>query len=97
MTNAAIAGSKDELRGLKENVVIGHLIPAGTGMKKYRQIHLDDEKLLELQKSVYKARKEMKAEEIDDDEFDVEQIADMKTVGDAADIDGVDVDDSLDE
>ena len=97
LTNAAIAGSKDELRGLKENVVIGHLIPAGTGMKKYRQIHLDDEKLLELQKSVDKARKEMKAEEIDDDEFDVEQIADMKTVGDAADIDGVDVDDSLDE
>ena len=97
LTNAAIAGSKDELRGLKENVVIGHLIPAGTGMKKYRQIHLDDEKLLELQKSVDKARKEMKAEEIDDDGFDVEQIADMKTVGDAADIDGVDVDDSLDE
>ena len=68
MTNAAIAGSKDELRGLKENVVIGHLIPAGTGMKKYRQIHLDDEKLLELQKSVDKAKKNLKAEEIDDDD-----------------------------
>ncbi len=36
LTNAAIAGSVDHLRGLKENVIIGHLIPAGTGMKQYR-------------------------------------------------------------
>jgi DNA-directed RNA polymerase subunit beta' len=43
LTNAAIAGSVDYLRGLKENVIIGHLIPAGTGMRKYRQIKLFDE------------------------------------------------------
>ena len=97
LTNAAIAGSKDELRGLKENVVIGHLIPAGTGMKKYRQIHLDDEKLLELQKSVDKAKKEIKVEEIDDDDVDIENIANMKVVGDAADIDGVDVGEDYDD
>ena len=40
LTNAAIAGQVDHLRGLKENVVIGHIIPAGTGMKKYRDIKL---------------------------------------------------------
>ncbi|MCK5199527.1 MAG: DNA-directed RNA polymerase subunit beta', partial [Spirochaetales bacterium] len=43
LTNAAIAGSVDNLRGLKENVIIGHLIPAGTGMKKYRNVKLYDE------------------------------------------------------
>ncbi len=43
LTNAAIAGSQDALRGLKENVVIGHLIPAGTGMRGYRKVKLYDE------------------------------------------------------
>lgn len=40
LTNAAIAGDIDTLRGLKENVVIGHLMPAGTGMKRYRGLKL---------------------------------------------------------
>jgi DNA-directed RNA polymerase subunit beta' len=43
LTNAAIAGSVDHLRGLKENVIIGRLIPAGTGMRAYRNIKLYDE------------------------------------------------------
>jgi len=43
LTNAAIAGSTDNLRGLKENVIIGHLIPAGTGMRKYKHMKLYDE------------------------------------------------------
>jgi len=43
LTNAAIAGERDYLRGLKENLLIGHLIPAGTGNKKYRGIKLYDE------------------------------------------------------
>ncbi len=43
LTNAAIAGSTDNLRGLKENIIIGHPIPAGTGMKRYREIKLFDE------------------------------------------------------
>ncbi len=46
LTESAIAGKTDELRGLKENVVIGHLIPAGTGMRRYRKVKLDNEKLL---------------------------------------------------
>jgi DNA-directed RNA polymerase subunit beta' len=42
LTDAAIAGSVDGLRGLKENVIIGHLIPAGTGMRVYKGIKLSD-------------------------------------------------------
>ncbi|MBR6271566.1 MAG: DNA-directed RNA polymerase subunit beta' [Lachnospiraceae bacterium] len=41
LTEAAINGKVDPLVGLKENVIIGKLIPAGTGMKKYRSIVLD--------------------------------------------------------
>ncbi len=43
LTEAAIKGKEDRLRGLKENVIIGKLIPAGTGMKKYRNIAIFDE------------------------------------------------------
>ena len=38
LTEAAIQGKLDHLRGLKENVIIGHLIPAGTGMPEYRTL-----------------------------------------------------------
>jgi DNA-directed RNA polymerase beta' subunit len=46
LTEAAINGSHDELRGLKENVIMGRLIPAGTGMDRYKNTFvgtLDDE------------------------------------------------------
>ncbi len=43
LTNAAIAAKRDNLNGLKENVVMGHLIPAGTGLKKYRKIIIKTE------------------------------------------------------
>jgi len=38
LTDAAIKGKRDELLGLKENVIIGKLVPAGTGMQRYRKI-----------------------------------------------------------
>ena len=41
LTDAAIKGKVDHLEGLKENVIIGKLIPAGTGLKRYRDINLD--------------------------------------------------------
>ena len=44
LTEAAIKGKTDELIGLKENVIIGKLIPAGTGMDKYKNIHINTEK-----------------------------------------------------
>lgn len=40
LTDAAIKGKRDELLGLKENVIIGKLVPAGTGMQRYRQIKI---------------------------------------------------------
>ena len=43
LTEAAIKGKEDDLVGLKENVIIGKLIPAGTGMKKYQDIHISTE------------------------------------------------------
>ena len=45
LTDAAIKGKVDDLIGLKENVLIGKLIPAGTGMKRYRSVKLDSEYL----------------------------------------------------
>ena len=47
LTEAAIKGKIDDLVGLKENVIIGKLIPAGTGMQKYQNIHISTEKELE--------------------------------------------------
>jgi DNA-directed RNA polymerase subunit beta' len=40
LTQAAVAGKVDYLRGLKENVIMGRLIPAGTGLPKYREMEL---------------------------------------------------------
>ena len=40
LTDAAIKGKLDPLLGLKENVIIGKLIPAGTGMRRYRDIEV---------------------------------------------------------
>ncbi|MBF4162451.1 DNA-directed RNA polymerase subunit beta' [Nocardioides acrostichi] len=41
LTDAAINGRSDSLRGLKENVIIGKLIPAGTGLERYRSIRVE--------------------------------------------------------
>ncbi|MDW8570168.1 DNA-directed RNA polymerase subunit beta' [Staphylococcus shinii] len=41
LTDAAIKGKRDNLLGLKENVIIGKLIPAGTGMRRYRDVEYD--------------------------------------------------------
>jgi DNA-directed RNA polymerase subunit beta' len=43
LTEASITGSEDFLRGLKENVIMGRLIPAGTGMPFYRQVQIADD------------------------------------------------------
>jgi DNA-directed RNA polymerase subunit beta' len=43
LTEAAISGKVDYLRGLKENVIMGRLIPAGTGMEFYRNVKLTEE------------------------------------------------------
>jgi DNA-directed RNA polymerase subunit beta' len=38
LTDAAVRGARDRLRGLKENIIIGHLVPAGTGIHRYEEI-----------------------------------------------------------
>src|SRR4029079_2820101 len=40
LTEAAIQGKTDDLRGLKENVIMGRLIPAGTGLPAYRRLRM---------------------------------------------------------
>ena len=50
LTNAAIKGKIDKLLGLKENVIIGHLIPAGTGVKLYNKLHVYNKKVGDLEK-----------------------------------------------
>ena len=41
LTDAAIQGKSDSLVGLKENVILGKLIPAGTGLDRYRNIRVE--------------------------------------------------------
>jgi len=50
LADAAISGKKDPLLGLKENVIMGSLIPAGTGLKKYRKIQIEVEEEEEVEK-----------------------------------------------
>jgi len=47
LTEAAINGKVDYLRGLKENVIMGRLIPAGTGMEYYHQVKIEGEDVME--------------------------------------------------
>ncbi len=52
LTEAAIAGRVDYLRGLKENVIVGRLIPAGTGMPVYRDVYLEKDEPVPVQPSL---------------------------------------------
>ncbi|WP_102349398.1 DNA-directed RNA polymerase subunit beta' [Bacillus sp. Marseille-P3661] len=56
LTDSAIKGKRDELLGLKENVIIGKLVPAGTGMNRYRKINLlkenEDESVVTAEKDL---------------------------------------------
>ncbi|MDR0526254.1 MAG: DNA-directed RNA polymerase subunit beta' [Spirochaetaceae bacterium] len=63
LTNAAIGGSTDYLRGLKENIIIGHPIPAGTGMKRYHDVKLFDSESEDLDAYMEKILEDRKIEE----------------------------------
>ncbi|RKM56694.1 DNA-directed RNA polymerase subunit beta' [Butyrivibrio sp. X503] len=74
LTDAAIKGKVDPLIGLKENVIIGKLIPAGTGMKRYRNTALntdanfeDAEKLI-----LKKKKKEVEQEAVAEEEIEID-------------------------
>jgi DNA-directed RNA polymerase subunit beta' len=64
LTNAAIAGKTDNLRGLKENIIIGHPIPAGTGMKRYRDIKLFDQDQQDLDLQMQEILEQRKLEKL---------------------------------
>src|SRR5689334_2079396 len=53
LTEAAISGKVDYLRGLKENVIMGRLIPAGTGMEFYRSMKLEPDKTADVEDYEY--------------------------------------------
>jgi len=79
LTNAAISGATDSLHGLKENVIIGHMIPAGTGVKNYKNVKLfdDADKDLDIQmEEILERRREEKAIEAMTEEPVVETVAD---------------------
>ena len=73
LTEAAIKGKVDPLIGLKENVILGKLIPAGTGLKRYQSVKLETSaaKLEEPEVSE-------EAEELDLMEEGLEEILDME-------------------
>jgi DNA-directed RNA polymerase subunit beta' len=74
LTDAAIKGKVDPLIGLKENVIIGKLIPAGTGMKRYRSTALNtDANFKDPEKLILKKRRR----DFDDDRFEDSKIIDL--------------------
>ncbi len=81
LTEAAIKGKVDNLVGLKENVIIGKLIPAGTGMKRYRNVHLSTD--VELNDTLDFDDELMLSEELPEDEI--------------ADVEDADVEEQVDE
>ena len=94
LTDAAIKGKIDPLVGLKENVIIGKLIPVGTGMKRYRSVKLDCDEEAEREIAAIRAAKAAKSEEEDkkDDKKDrskeKEVIAEEEPAKDFASSDG---------
>jgi len=67
LTEAAIKGKVDPLIGLKENVIIGKLIPAGTGMKRYRNVKLDVSGTDDYKYDEFDDDDEIELDEFDDD------------------------------
>jgi DNA-directed RNA polymerase subunit beta' len=64
LTEAAISGRVDYLRGLKENVIMGRLIPAGTGMEFYRNVRIPDDA----------TAKETKVDDVEDTESYIDAV-----------------------
>jgi DNA-directed RNA polymerase subunit beta' len=91
LTDAAIEGKVDRLNGLKENVIIGKLIPAATGLKQYRQITIEPTEPLPVTFARPEAEAELLAalEEIGDGEgFDFDALDLSLDVEPALDVDG---------
>ena len=85
LTNASIKGKVDKLYGLKENVIIGNIIPAGTGLNKYGRIEIDysheeEEKVEEIFKEAEGEQREKKIDIFrEEDEDSKEKMSDHTT------------------
>jgi DNA-directed RNA polymerase subunit beta' len=76
LTDAAIYGKVDPLIGLKENVLIGKLIPAGTGMKRYQNVEIDSNQRADEEMAAFEAEKAAKlAETVEEDIEDDAELA----------------------
>ena len=89
LTDAAIKGKMDRLLGLKENVIIGKLIPAGTGMKRYKNIDVDYGVNTELMDSF-----KPPVEDEDFDDYDTEpmrpsEVEDLAGMSEIAELDDI--------
>ena len=62
LSEASIKGKADTLMGLKENVIVGHLIPAGTGVRKYGKYIVNSQEEYE---NLVSAREEFEAKEVE--------------------------------
>lgn len=96
LTDAAIKGKKDNLVGLKENVIIGKLIPAGTGMKEYSGIRLDTdariaalEQTKQLQSASYAEQQEASEESEDSEIAKVQEMSEVQGISDEEAADAV--------
>ncbi|MBR3041846.1 MAG: DNA-directed RNA polymerase subunit beta' [Eubacterium sp.] len=87
LTDAAIKGKVDPLIGLKENVLIGKLIPAGTGMKRYRSVRLDSDYVREISSDEYEyeedidvadASEEYVSEDYEAEDYEAEEFDDAE-------------------
>ena len=92
LTDAAIKGKVDHLIGLKENVIIGKLIPAGTGMKYYRNLKLDTDEQIEAAKAAKAAAEDAEAAEAEeqiqvesDEAFEPAEAVDEEVIVDETD------------
>jgi DNA-directed RNA polymerase subunit beta' len=99
LTEAAIKGKVDPLIGLKENVIIGKLIPAGTGMRRYRNVKLNTDVDMESTIS-FDDDIDFGSDDAIEGNVDIEDIDDIETEADAvdeiADVEETDLDLDLD-
>jgi DNA-directed RNA polymerase subunit beta' len=99
LTEAAIKGKLDPLIGLKENVIIGKLIPAGTGMRRYRNVKLNTDVDMESTIS-FDDDIDFGSDDAIEGNVDIEDIDDIETeadeVDEIADVEETDLDLDLD-
>lgn len=84
LTEAAIMGKRDELRGLKENVIVGRLVPAGTGLAyhKARKMREEQEEAERIAIAEAEAAAELAAQAAEAEEAEAAQVAEAADAGD---------------